>query len=80
MKNNNNPVGIVIHINEELQQDQINKLETSLGSDAGIQKAHVNRDRKHLMLVDYLPSLVTAKQVINYVRIKGYNAAVVGWI
>ena len=40
----------------------------------------VNRSRKHLMLVDYLPGVVTARQVLNYVRNKGYNAALVGWI
>jgi hypothetical protein len=80
MSNNNHPVGIVVHINEELQQEQISKLETSLGSDSGIQGARINRDRKHLMLVDYLPSVITARQVVNYVRNKGYNAVLVGWI
>ncbi len=80
MSNNNNPVGIVVHINEELQQDQISKLEASLGSDSGIKGAHINRERKHLMLVDYMPGVTTARQVINNVRNKGYNAVLVGWI
>jgi hypothetical protein len=80
MSKNNNPVGIVVHINEELQHDQMSKLETSLGSDSGIKGARINRDRKHLMLVDYMPSMITARQVINYVRNKGYNAVLVGWI
>jgi hypothetical protein len=80
MSNKNHPVGIVVHINEELQQEQISKLETSLGSDSGIKGARINRDRKHLMLVDYLPSVITARQVVNYVRNKGYNAVLVGWI
>jgi len=77
---NNNPVGIVIHINEELQQDQIDKLETSLGSDSGVKEARINRDRSHLMLVDYIPSMITARQVINYIQNKGYNAVLVGGI
>ena len=80
MSNNNNPVGIVVHINEDLQHDQMSKLETSLGSDSGIKGARINRDRKHLMLVDYMPSMITARQVINYVKNKGYNAVLVGWI
>ncbi len=78
--NNNNPVGIVIHINEDLQQEQINKLETSLGSDAGVKQARINRSRSHLMLVDYMPGMITARQVINYVNSKGYNAVLVGGI
>ncbi len=73
-----NPVGIVIHINDELQQEQISKLENSLGSDAGVKEARINRDRSHFMLVDYMPSIVTARQVINYVKSKGYNAVLVG--
>jgi hypothetical protein len=80
MRQNNNPVGIVVHIDEELQQDQIEKLETSLGSDAGVQRVHVNRQRKHLILVDYIPSVIHARQVINYVKNKGYNAVLVGMI
>jgi len=77
---NNNPVGIVVHIIEELQHEQIDKLETSLGSDAGVKEARVNRDRRHLMLVDYMPGLITARQVIDYIRSKGYNAVLVGGI
>lgn len=78
MSNNNKPVGIVIHINEVLQKEQIDKLEFSLGSDAGVKEARINRDRSHFMVVDYMPSVVTARQVINYVKNRGYNAVLVG--
>ena len=77
---NNNKAGIVVHIKEELQQDQINMLETSLGNDEGVTSVRINRDRKHLMLVDFMPGVITARQVLNYVSSKGYNAALVGWI
>ena len=80
MSKNNKPVNIVVHINEELQQEQIDMLETSLGSDAGIKDVRVNRKRKHLMLVDYLPGIIPARQVLDYVKNKGYNAVLVGWI
>ena len=76
----NNSVGIVVHINEELEQDQISKLESSLVSDAGVQNVRVNRNRKHLMLVDYLPSMITARRILDYVKNKGYTAVLVGWI
>lgn len=80
MSKNNKAVGIVVHIDEDLQQEQISMLETSLGSDAGVNKVHVNRNRKHLMLVDYIPSMIHAKEVINYVKNKGYHAVLVGMI
>jgi hypothetical protein len=76
----NNPVGIVIHIKQKLEQEHITNLETSLKSDEGVKEARVNRSRSHLMLVDYLPGVITARQVINYIQNKGYNAVLVGWI
>ena len=80
MSKNNNSAGIVVHISEDLHHVQISMLETSLGNDEGVTSARVNRDRKHLMLVDYMPGVVTAQQVLNYVTNKGYKAALVGWI
>jgi hypothetical protein len=77
---NNNPVGIVVHIKEKLQHEQIFHLESSLGSDKGVKEARINRDRSHLMLVDYLPGVISAHEVINYIKSKGYNAVLVGGI
>jgi hypothetical protein len=78
--NNNKHVGLVIHFNEELQQEQISKLEASLGNDEGVKQARVNEKRSHLMLVDYLPGVITARHVIDYIKNKGYTAVVVGWV
>ena len=77
---NNKHVGIVVHINEELQQEQITSLETSLGKDAGVKEARINRSRSHLMLVDYMPGVITAREVLSYIKNKGYNAVLVGGI
>ena len=77
---NNNPVGIVVHIKEKLEHHHIAHLESSLGSDEGVKEARINRDRSHLMLVDYLPGVITARQVIHYIQSKGYRAVLVGGI
>jgi hypothetical protein len=77
---NNNPVGIVVHIKEKLQNDQIFHLETSLGSDKGVEDARINRDRSHLMLVNFLPGVTSALEVLSNIKNKGYNAVLVGWI
>ena len=74
MSKNNKPVNIVVHINEELQQEQIDMLETSLGSDAGIKEVRVNRKRKHLMLVDYDPQDIAALDLLGKVRSHGVHA------
>ena len=78
MTKNKKPVEIVLHINENLEIEQINHLESLLCSDDGVTDARVNLKRNHLMLVDYVPGLVTAREVLNYVRNYGYRAKLVG--
>lgn len=78
MTKNKKPVEIVLHINENLKIEQINHLESLLCSDNGVTDARVNLKRNHLMLVDYIPGLVTAQEVVNYVRDYGYRAELVG--
>lgn len=75
--NNNNPVGIVVHIKEKLQHDQIFHLEASLGNDKGVKDARINRDRSHLMLVNYFPGVTSSLEVLSNIRNKGYNAVLV---
>ncbi len=78
MIKNTKPVEIILHINEDLQGKQIDHLENLLSKDNGITKAQVNPKRRHLMLVDYLPGIVTARDVLSYVRNRGYHAELVG--
>lgn len=77
---NNNAVGIVVHIKEKLQNDQIFHLEESLGSDKGVKDARINRDRSHFVLVNYFPSVTSSLEVLGNIKNKGYNAVLVGWI
>ena len=72
------PVGIILHINEDLQSAQINNLESSLGNNNGITKARFNTKRNHLMLVDYMSDVVSAREVLGYVHNHGYQASLVG--
>ena len=78
MSTNKQAVEVVVHIDEHLQQEQITRLENSLGSDKGIMEARINRRRNHLMLVDYLPAEISALDVLGYVKSRGYSAALVG--
>ena len=78
MTENTKPVEIVLHIDENLQIKQINHLESLLNDDNGISNVRVNLRRNHLMLVDYIPGVVTARQVLSYVRNHGYHAELVG--
>lgn len=72
------PVEIIVHINDKLQSTQINNLESSLSNNNGITNARFNPTRNHLMRVDYMPSVVSAREVLGYVKNHGYQAALVG--
>lgn len=78
MRKNKKPVEIILHINEELQGKQIDHLENLIRHDNGITRAQVSPKRNHLMLVDYIPEIVTARDVLSYVRNRGYHAELVG--
>ena len=72
------PVGIILHVNEKLQGTEINSLESSLSNDNGVTNARFNPTRNHLMMVDYLPEVVSAREVLSYVHKRGYQAALIG--
>ena len=76
----NHTVDVIVHIDEDLPQEQITRLEHALGGDRGIRDAQVNRRHHHLMRVDYAPSEITARQVLSYVQSRGYHAELVGFL
>lgn len=78
MTQNAKPVEITLHIKETLQMQQINHLESLLCDDDGIADVHVNQQRSHLMLVDYIPGVVTSRDILSYVRNHGYHASLTG--
>lgn len=71
-------IEVVIHIDESLSTPDIASLEQSLCEDYGIEKAHVNPTRQHLMLVDFSPESVNSMQVLDYVKNKGVHAELIG--
>ena len=73
-------IEVVIHIDESLSDPDIANLEHSLCEDYGIENAHVNPTRQHLMLVDFSPENVNSMQVLGYVKNKGVHAELVGGI
>jgi len=73
-------VEVVVHINETLNKLGINKLESQLSKERGIEKVHINSMRQHLMMVDYSPENVNMRQVLGYVNNNGVHAKLIGGI
>lgn len=69
---------ILIHIDDDLDDDSIHRLERELCDRDGVMSACVSDRRRHLMLVDFDPEDVRPSAVIREVRAQGVGAEMVG--
>lgn len=69
---------VVIHIDEDLQDDAIHEIERDIIDLDGVYSACVNERARHLMLVDYDPEGVTSHDLLDRVRRRGVGAELVG--
>jgi hypothetical protein len=69
---------IVIHIDEELNDERIHTLERDVSMRDGVVSACVHEDRRHLMLVDYDPHGVCSTDILSQVRAAGLHAELIG--
>ena len=71
---------IVVHIDENLSNEQIQEMEKRLSMEAGVQSACVHDRTPHLMVIDYDPREVGAGQLLNNFHSSGLHAVLVGGI
>jgi hypothetical protein len=69
---------VLIHIDEELDDQRIHELEHNLGMREGIFSACVHEGRRHLMLVDYDPEKSYSGDILSQVRASGVHAELIG--
>lgn len=69
---------VVIHIDEELQDDDIYEIERDLAGLSGVYSACVNDRARHLLLVDYDPEDIHSSDLLGFVRQHGVGAELVG--
>jgi len=69
---------VIIHIDEELRDDDIYAIERGLGAIPGVYSACVNDRARHLLLVDYDPEDVHAADLLRKVRQHGVGAELIG--
>jgi len=69
---------IVIHIDEDLDDDRIHALERELCDERGVYSACVNDRQRHLMLVDFDPQEVRPSSILHSVRDRGVHAEMIG--
>ncbi len=71
-------VAVVMHIDEELSDTEIHKLEHDLSQTQGVCSACVNERTRHLMVVDYDPEVAYSRDILNSVTYQGYHAELIG--
>ena len=73
-------IGVVVHINENLDGDNRKELSQKIGSLEGVLSAGVQEQRPHLMIVDYDPHQTKSLDVLSGVTNSGVHAQLVGWV
>ncbi len=69
---------VLIHIDENLDDQDIHDIEYDLSQIDGVYCACVPERARHLMLVDYDPSDVEASELLRQVRRHGVHAELIG--
>ena len=69
---------VLIHIDEELTDDDIHDIEADLSQIDGVYSACVNERARHLMLVDYDPDDIRAGMLLEEVESHGVHAELIG--
>jgi hypothetical protein len=75
-----NLTDIVIHINENLDNQHRIDLSKEVLSISGVSSASVQEKRPHLMIIAYNAAETKAYEVLNNVRKTGMHAQLVGWL
>jgi hypothetical protein len=68
----------VIHIDESLNESEINETENVASACAGVVSAHINHHHRHLMLVAYDPGLGFSSHILGSVRSLGLHGQLIG--
>jgi hypothetical protein len=61
----------IIHVDETLPQEQLEKLEEIVRQGSCVISAHVPEGKPHLMLVAYNPECTSAKEILDTVTGQG---------
>jgi hypothetical protein len=69
-----------VHINESLSADQIHDIERELAGVRGVVSACAHEKTPHLLVVDYDPRALEARQLLHHFQRSGLHAALIGGI
>ena len=76
--NNTQLADITVHINEKLDESELNQLEYRLRQGNGIASIGRQRRRPHLMIVGYDPKSTKSQKILEHINRHGLKAQLIG--
>jgi hypothetical protein len=70
-------VGVVIHVDEALSEEQRAALLGNLQKHDGVERARFTKGREHLMVIEYNSDKLHSSDVLDYVRQEHVNAELI---
>ena len=71
-------IGLVLHVDESLAQEEQSQIEHALEAEQGITSAHFTERRPHLMLVEYDPDVISSMSVLRDITNQHVHAELIG--
>jgi hypothetical protein len=71
-------VEIVVHVDDVLGETEQSELIGDLQRHSGVEEAHFTPGRAHLLVIDYDPDQLSAKEVLEHVRRDHLRAELIG--
>ena len=80
INSNNAKLDIVVHIDEQLDEQNRKRVEHAMTKAAGVARAHFNNERHHLLVVGYDPAQTSSSQILKLVKQQSLTAQLIGGI
>ncbi|MGD2113126.1 MAG: hypothetical protein PVI50_07055 [Gammaproteobacteria bacterium] len=73
-------IDIVVHVAEQLDEQNRQRVEHTVRKAAGIKRAGFCEERQHLLVVGYDPGQISSAQILRLVRRHQLSARIIGGI
>ena len=69
---------VTLHIDQTLQGEELEKLESEYRLREGVVSVRINPDRPHLLLVEYNPKILQARDLLDILHYQGLEGELIG--
>jgi phosphotransferase system IIB component len=80
LNNRNTRLDIVVHVDEQLDEQNRKRVEHAIIRAKGVERARFNNDRQHLLIIGYDSAQISSSKILKLVKKQQLNAQLVGGI